>query len=170
MGHIFLLASSRLGPPSGALGVAVGHVFRVDVLLFPYFAVVRVGLDGRASHLEHDPRLARSPQEMGDIPRGFWGWGGAAAMSGACQFLMLLAPVRRALVWLVSAREKCRRASSNVLLDGHESKQCGPSATGDEQIHDIDDLKLPFSTRGTALHMGVRYTTYRSTSGCPFLC
>ena len=41
---------------------------------------------------------------------------------------------------------------SKVLLESHESRQCGPSAPVDEQIPDLDGL--PFSGRSSALQLG----------------
>ena len=37
--------------------------------------------------------------KVGGILRDFWGWNRATAISGTCQVSMLLAPVRRSLVW-----------------------------------------------------------------------
>ena len=38
--------------------------------------------------------------ETGEILRAFWSWNGATGIPGTCQFAMMLAPIRRTLVWL----------------------------------------------------------------------
>ena len=42
--------------------------------------------------------VTTSPRDGGEIPRAFWGWHGATAISGACHFAVMLAPTRRTIV------------------------------------------------------------------------
>ena len=50
---------------------------------------------------------------------GFWFWNGAPAISGTCQFSMMLAPTCRLLAWPIylSSTGLLRRASGNVSLE-----------------------------------------------------
>ena len=101
----------------------------------------------------------------GGILRKFWGWNGATAMSGTCEFSVLLAPVRRALVWPVFS-PLCRGEEGFVLrLAGRNLDRTfvpvHPLTFGNL---DLGHFGLPYSFLGSTPHL--QEERFQDVIGC----